>query len=246
METQLDYSYNPAFYRKDVESQIKILTDTVNSFNRRLYSNSSRDLNPSMALEYLYSGKINYDLPYGCHEHDGLFAIISPFGFKHILGWLGNEIFDSELNCKSLNFLFEIIKEKMPFINYEVVNPRVKNLMQTSSSLEGYSRISYFQGESHIWLINTQLGFLRRGESANIELYPNEFGLDPVLAWCIKLIHPELAFDTWNHLGISCIGSRFVHNNNVPNIFSNGSCECSGSHPAENTYSKFGNATFFV
>jgi hypothetical protein len=256
------YGYNPAFCRKGVESQIQILTDTVNDFNKRPYfslnpgldPDSIPSLDPSMALEYLYSGRTKYDLPDGCHENDGLFAVISPFGFKKLLRYPKPDVFNPTMYCESLYFLFRIIGEKMAFINYRngVLSPQY--FIQTERSVDGYSKLSYFQGEnkrvSDIWIINSQLGFMRRAEPANTKLFSNEYGLSSVFAGCIKLTHPKLASDTWNYLGVTCIGDKFVFDNSVPTYSSNGSsndsCDFYSSHSIENRYSKFGNATFFV
>lgn len=265
METQfltqnqkVDYGYNTAFFRKNIALQIQMLTDIVNDFNKRYHlslnqgldPDSIPSLDPSMALEYLYSGRINYDLPDGCHENDGLFAVISPFGFKKLLRYPKPDVFNPIMYYESLYFLFRIIGENIPFSNYRNGTLSPQYFIQTERSLEGYSKLSYFQGEgdrgSDIWLINAQSGFFRRGEPANTQLFSNEYGSSSAFAGCIQLTHPELFSDNWNFLGGACVGDKFIFDNSVPTFFSNGSCLMYSSHSVENPYPKFGNMTFFV
>jgi len=244
---KVDYGYNPAFYSKGVELQIQILTDTINSFSSRLNPDSNRYLNPSEVLDYFYSGKIKYDLPYGVHEHDGLFAVISPFGFKKLLGYGNPDVFNPYLYCQSLDFLFKKIGEDFTFINYksDLLNPNY--LIQTKNALDGYAKLSYFQPDkSDFWIINAQLGAMRKNQPANIELYPNEYGLSSVFAGCIQLTHPELFSDQWSYLGGLCTGDEFLVNKTVPTLFSNGSVLMYGSHSVENNYPNFGPMTFFI
>jgi hypothetical protein len=237
METEVlevGYTYNPDFYRRDIKEQIFSLAEKFG-------------LDPDKALDYLYFKDNSTQLleQDGYHSQDGLFAVISPFGFKHLLGYKREDVFNPNFYCESLNFLLEKISKNFTFINYrkDLINPL--NFFQTENSLEGYGKLSFFQGESHIWIINAQLGFFLQNQPASINLGVSEYGLTSSFMGSILLTHPKFVGDNFSPMlsGI-CVGDRFS-DNTAPQFFSNGAALMYNSVSVKNSYPKAGPMTFF-
>ncbi len=243
METEVlevEYNYNPAFCRKDIRDQIWIL---VNEFG----IDPKGRIDPKEALNYLNDKEKVFNQTFigDGYKTDGLFAVLSPFWFRKILDPNEQEVFNPKLYCESLKFLFEKIGKDMAFINYKRDMFAPFLLKQTERTIEGYSKLSYFQGESDIWIINAQLGFFRKGEPANTELHSHEYGLSSAFAGCIAITHPEFFGDSFNYLSGICAGDVFLEKES-PQFFSNGSLLMYNSVSIENSYPKAGIMSFFT
>ncbi|MFA7285513.1 MAG: hypothetical protein WC011_01540 [Candidatus Paceibacterota bacterium] len=226
-------TYNPDFYRKDIREQVMILSDRFN-------------LNPEMAFNYLNNSEGEVNLPYGCHHQDGLYAVISPFGFKEILNWNGDIIFDHDFYSKSLSYLLDHIKEDCNLMNYRSDLLTPSSLVQIERTLDGYKKLSYFQDTSHIWVIEAQLGFFRRGESALTDLHHNEYGFSSIFGGSIHFTHRNFYSKEWSQLSGICIGDRFTLDDSSPQFFSNGELLMYNSVPMQKADPKAGLMTFFV
>lgn len=193
-----DYTYPPEFRRKSEGQQI---VDLAKAFS----------VDPTSALKYLETViGTSSNLPSRCHKEDGLYAIVSPFGFQNVISGYKNP-FDDELYCKSLLLIFEKLSKQRSFYNYRDGEINKDHLRQTQNLLEFYEILATSQGKSPIWLIEAQLGFYHKGESVNRarELYlPNEHGLGSVGMGSIAL-NDSKRFVRWEELDVDCAGDEF-------------------------------------
>lgn len=82
------------------------------------------------------------ELPTGCHSQDGKYAILSPFGAQLIVHGYSDP-FGTELYCKTLLKLFDIIKSERSFYNYRESQIDAQHLRQSLITLEGlYKRLA--------------------------------------------------------------------------------------------------------
>lgn len=193
-----NYTYPGEFQRKPGRVQIQIFADELG-------------LDPTSAFEYLEKiSEMSRILPKECHSQDGNFAIISPFGFQQLIPGY-KDAFDPELYCKSLLFLFDIIKKGRNFYNWREGQINKNHLVQTARTLDAYDTITTIQGKSPIWIISAQLGFLHKGECtgrARELFFGNEFGLGSVAGACIAKTHPE-RFVRFEELDMDLPGDEF-------------------------------------
>jgi len=191
-----NYTYPGKFQRKPEELQIKILAKELK-------------LDPRMALDYLKKIKGRPSiLPSGCHPEDGNFAIVSPFADLSMTATGLKDSFDLELNCKALLHLLKIISTKMHLVNYRNGRIDAYHLRQTERTLSAHRTLANEQGESPIWIIPAQLGFLHKGEPVSIahkNFEGNEFGLGSVDGTSIAITHPE----RFNEFGMDLPGDKF-------------------------------------
>lgn len=182
-----NYTYPSEFQRKPEKLQVEILAKKLG-------------LDPKPALEYLKTiAGIPSILPSGCHPQDGNYAILSPFGLMKIVKGYDDpsDVDFSDMDhfyCNGLLHLFEIISEERTFTNYREGQINKNHLRQTVRTLEVWRTIANTQGESPIWIVPAQLGFLHKGESVNRarEIFMiNEFGLGSVAGASIVITHPK-------------------------------------------------------
>lgn len=194
-----NYTYPGEFQRKPGRVQIQIFADELG-------------LDPTSAFEYLEKiSEMSRILPKDCHSQDGNFAIISPFGFQQLIPGY-KDAFDPELYCKSLLFLFDIIKKGRNFCNWREGQIDKNHLQQTARTLDAYDTITTIQGKSPIWIISAQLGFLHKGECtgrARELFFGNEFGLGSVAGASIAITHPE-RFVRFEELDMDLPGDEFA------------------------------------
>jgi len=235
-----NYTYPGEFQRKPEELQIKILAEELK-------------LDPRMALDYLrkIEGRPSV-LPSGCHPQDGNIAIVSPFGLMQLIKGF-KDPFDPELYCQGLLRLFEIISKERSFTNYRNGQIDSEHLRQTVRTLEACRMLANEQGESPIWIISAQLGFLHKGESTNRarEIFmPNEFGLGSVAGSSIAITHPE-RFVRNAELDMDLPGDEFSPDadgsfSRCPRFIFNDSKLEFDTYDVSNAVDRFGSASAFL
>jgi hypothetical protein len=194
-----NYTYPKEFVRKSEEEQIVILCQKV------------LKIDPRPVVEHLKKFMMPTVLPFGCHSQDGNFAILSPFGAQVLVPGYSDP-FSSKLYCKTLLKFFEIIKSERNFINYRENQIDEQYLRQSIRTLDFYKTIGAIQGESPIWILSTQLGFLHKGKSVRRgrEIFlGNEFGLGSVAMASIAETHPK-RYVRWKELDTDCSGDEFA------------------------------------
>jgi hypothetical protein len=235
-----NFTYPKEFVRKSEEEQITLLCNKV------------LGIDPAPVIEHLKQFIIPAVLPPGCHQQDGKYAILSPFGAQLLVPGYSDP-FNGDLYCKALLNLFGIIKTERDFYSHYRNQADEYQIQQGARTLEFYKIFSSTQGESPLWILTAQLGLLHKGKSVNRgreTFMNNEFGLSSLAMASILKTHPQ-RFVRWEELNIYCAGDEIPPDAidlvpGVPNFYFDGGGLRFGGFEVAEVLNDYGVASGFL